>query len=67
MKTKIFVLFALVAGTFAAGNMKAKLAQMNANTLAQSNNLGSDVSNGCDISFADLPAVDLPECPCEFA
>lgn len=70
MKSTV-LLFALVAGTFAAGNMKTKLAQMNAKNLAQNNNQGGNLNlgagEGCDISFGELPSVSLPECPCQFS
>ena len=74
MKTKTTVLLlALVAGTFAAGNMKQRLAQMNANNLAEMSGEGSNLGagsitgSGCDISFADIPAVNMPECTCQFS
>eukprot|EP00347_Sterkiella_histriomuscorum_P014626 403360162 len=70
MKTKsTIILLALVAGTFAAGNMKNKLAQMNSKTLAQNSNGGDLQLNEdiCNLSFGDLPSVELPECPCQFS
>lgn len=42
----IVILFALAAGTLASGNMKQKLAQMNAKNLAQNVNKGSNLNLG---------------------
>lgn len=65
----IVILFALAAGTLASGNMKQKLAQMNAKNLAQNVNKGSlglGEGENCQINFGELPNVQLPECPCQF-
>jgi hypothetical protein len=48
MKSIIFL--ALVAGTMAAGNMKQKLAQLNAENINSGVKLG-DGGNICDINF----------------
>lgn len=68
----LVLLFAFAAGTLAAGNMKNKLAQMNAKNLAQNIDKGANLNvnlrgdNDCNINFGELPAVQLPECPCQF-
>jgi hypothetical protein len=67
----LVLLFALAAGTLASGNMKQKLAQMNAKNLAQNVNKGGNLAvgegdNNCSINFGELPQVQLPECPCQF-
>lgn len=68
MFKKSVVIAALLAGAFASSTVKNRLGQMNAKQLAQesgSTGTGSG-SDWCPDGILELPAVELPECPCNF-
>ena len=70
MIKKSVVLMALFAGAFASNTVKNRLGQMNAKNLAQeAGNGGVGAGSGgdwCPDGLTELPAVELPECPCQF-
>ena len=66
---KSVVLMALLAGAFAADSIRNRLGQLNSKTLAQET-LKADGGEDCgcdDWAVGELPAVELPECPCNFS
>jgi hypothetical protein len=65
---KSVVLMALLAGAFAADTIRNRLGQLNSKTLAQETKGGLQSGDDCwcDGDLAELPAVELPECPCNF-
>ena len=68
MMKKSVVLMALLAGAFASNTVKNRLGQMNAKNLAQEAGNGGVQAGGdwCPDGITELPAVELPECDCEF-
>lgn len=56
------LLMALMAGAFAAPTLKTRLAQ----TSAQGAGGVGGGFEDCNIPLAQIPPINLPECPCNF-